>query len=147
MDTVQKSLRIPADRAAAIERLAKDLGLDFSGAVNELLEQALRMHRCPGIVFTSGPAGRRATISGTGIDVWEVIATMKSLGDDAARLRKAYDHLSEAQLKAAMAYYRCYPEEIDARLQRESDWSNDSLAREHPPLVAETAPRYQRKRK
>jgi uncharacterized protein (DUF433 family) len=147
METVQKSLRIPAERAVAIERLGRQLGLDFSGAVNELLEEALRMRRCPGIVFTTGPAGRRATIVGTGIDVWEVIATLKSLGDDSGRLRKAYGHLSQAQLKAALAYYRCYPDEIDARLQRESDWSNETLALEHPPLVADPVAGYRRRRK
>jgi uncharacterized protein (DUF433 family) len=147
MESVQKSLRMPADRAEAIESFGQRFGLDFSGAVNELLEQALRMHRCPGIVFTSGPAGRRATISGTGIDVWEVIATLKSLDGDRERLRKSYDHLNEARVNSALAYYRCYPEEIEARLQRESEWSAETLSREHPPLVAETVPKYRRKRK
>lgn len=147
MESVQKSLRIPAERVAAVERLARRLGLDFSGAVNELLEEALRMHRFPGIVFTTGPAGRRATISGTGIDVWEVVAAGKSLDNDLRRLRRAYAHLGESQIEAALAYYRSYPEEIDERLAREADWSPEALAREHPPLVAESTARYRRTRK
>lgn len=105
------------------------------------------MHRFPGIVFTSGPAGRRSTISGSGIDVWEVIATAKSLGGDAGRLRNAYPQLGESQIEAAVAYYRCYPEDVDERLRREADWSRENLAREHPPLVAESARRYRRRGK
>lgn len=147
MQTVQKSLRIPVDRAAAVERVGRDRGLDFSGAANELLEEALRMQRCPGVVFTTGPAGRRATLAGTGIDVWEVIATWKSLASDRRRLQRAYSHLAEALLRTALSYYELYPAEIDERLQQESDWSVARLEREHPPVVAETTTKYRRKRK
>ena len=71
----------------------------------ELLTEAIKMRRCPGIAFADGPAGRRARLAATGLDVWEVIATYRSLDGDPARLRQAYPWLSEAQLRAALGYY------------------------------------------
>jgi len=66
------------------------------------------MQRCPGIVFSEGTRGRRARISGTGIEVWEVIATWKGIDEDFGRLRKAYHWLTEQQLRSALGYYRVY---------------------------------------
>ena len=36
------------------------------------------MRRAPGIVFADGPAGRRAAVGGTGLDVWEIVATWRA---------------------------------------------------------------------
>jgi uncharacterized protein (DUF433 family) len=134
--SVQKSLRIRRETLRAIEQLGSEEGLDFSATANQLLEEAVRMRRCPGIVFTQGPSGRRATVAGTGLDVWEIIATYHRLGHSESRLHKAYDRLTEPQLRAALAYYAQYPEEVDARLQREASLSPAWLERHHPALVA-----------
>src|SRR6266566_8016901 len=107
----------------------------FSATANQLLEEAVRMRRCPGIVFTHGPSGRRATVAGTGLDVWEIVATYHGLGRSERRLRMAYDGLTEPQLRAALAYYAQYPAEVDARLRREASLSAASLERHHPALV------------
>jgi uncharacterized protein (DUF433 family) len=108
MPSVQKSLRIPDEVAKIIQEQAESSGRDFSTVANELLAEAVRINRCPGIVFADGPAGRRARIAGTGLDVWEVISTYKSLNHDDARLRGAYDWLSEPQLRSALAYFGLY---------------------------------------
>ena len=65
--TVQKSLRIPSRTATEIERIARESGREFSAVANELFEEALRMHRCPGIVFAEGTTGRRARVAGTAL--------------------------------------------------------------------------------
>src|SRR5690349_4071674 len=75
MRTVQKSLRVPVDIARAVQDTADAAGRDFSTMANELLTEALKMRRCPGILFVEGPSGRRARIAGTGVEVWEVVAT------------------------------------------------------------------------
>jgi uncharacterized protein (DUF433 family) len=146
MGTVQKSLRIPDETARAIEQLGAEGGLDFTTAANQLLEEAVRMRRCPGIVFTSGPSGRRATVAGTGLDVWEIIATRNSLGGDARRLRKAYHWLSEPQLRAAEAYYTLYPQEIDARLKQNESWTPTSLRTRHPAVTPQPHAHAQKRR-
>ena len=93
------------------------------------------MRRVPGIVFTDGPTGRRATVGGSGIDVWEVIATWKQGGESWEGLRQSYDWLTEFQLRSALAYYRLYPDEIDARLSREEELTPETVAREYPFLA------------
>ena len=79
-----------------------------------------------------GPVGRRASIAGTGVDVWEVIATFKSVGADRERLKASYEWLSDRQLFAALAYYDLYPREIDARIEEEERWTPESLYEEFP---------------
>lgn len=90
------------------------------------------MRRAPGIAFAQGPAGRRAVIAGTGLDVWEVIATWRAGGDSEEILRQSYPWLTEPQLRAALAYYQTYPAEIEARLEREAQWTPERVRREFP---------------
>lgn len=135
MPTVQKSLRIPRTTQHAIEDLATEMGIDFSAAANQLLEEAVRARRCPGVVFTSGPSGRRATIAGTGLDVWELVATDRAQGKDERRLKKAYHWLTDAQLQAALAYADLYPDEIEARIRQNESWSPASLRARYRALA------------
>jgi uncharacterized protein (DUF433 family) len=127
MRSVQKSLRIPVETVKGIEAVAEAANRDFSAAANELLEEAVRMRRCPGIVFTMGPVGRRATVAGTGMDVWEVIDEYKVLDRNFRRLQRRYHWLTEPQLRAALNYYRLYPREVDARISRERDLTPERI--------------------
>ena len=136
MPKIQKSLRIPEEITNALEEAAEAMGRDFSAMTNELLQEALKMRRCPGVIFADGPSGRRAIIAGTGLDVWEVIANYQSLDCKFKRLRRAYHWLSEPQLKVALGYYAAYPEEIDTRIARDAAWTRDHLAKQHPSLSA-----------
>jgi uncharacterized protein (DUF433 family) len=135
MSSVQKSIRIPDEVAKTIQDEAESSGRDFSTVANELLAEAVKLKRCPGIVFADGPSGRRARIAGTGLDVWEVVSTYKSLNRDDARLREAYHWLSEPQLRSALSYFRLYPEEIERQIVRNEAWNKDQLADRHPSLV------------
>ena len=146
MATVQKSFRIPEDTMRQIEELGAESGQDFTATANQLLEEALRMRRCPGIVFTSGPTGRRATVAGTGIDVSEIVAAHRSLRADERRLRNAYHWLTEAQLRSALAYYERYPQDIDRRLQRNDGWTPASVRARHPALTSRQPRRAVRRR-
>ena len=85
-----------------------------------------------GICFVDGPTGRRAVVTGTGLDVWEVIATWKEGGESYELLRQNYPWLSEIQLRAALGYYQLYPYEIDARLEREAQLTPERAWRELP---------------
>ncbi len=132
MATVQKSLRIPSETVKAIEELAEATRQDFSATAIELLTEAVRMRRCPGIVFADSPSGRHARVAGTGLDVWEIIAMHKSLERDPVRLREAYHWLSDAQLRAALSYFAAYPEEIDRRIALDERWTKERLWAEYP---------------
>ena len=135
MTSIQKSMRIPKELVAEIEGIAERSGKDFSATTKELLQEAIRTHRCPGIVFAEGVTGRRARIAGTGLEVWEVIATLKSVDEDFDRLRSAYHWLNELQLRAALGYYRAYPKEIEALIGQNRKWTKESIHRTYPLLA------------
>ena len=59
MATVQKSIRLPEEAVLEIEALASDTGMDFSGIARDLIVEAVKMRRCPGITFVDGPTARR----------------------------------------------------------------------------------------
>lgn len=127
-----KGIRISDELDQAIARESKARGKSWSALTAELLEEAIRMRRAPGILFADGPTGRRAVVAGTGLDVWEVIATWRTVERNEGLLRQSYPWLSGLQLRAALAYYELYPEEIDARLDIEASWTPEALRRELP---------------
>ena len=135
MASVQKSMRIPKKMVEEIQGIALQSGKDFSATTKELLEEAIKMHRCPGIIFAEGVSGRRARIVGTGIDVWEVIANYKSFGEDLERLNTIYHWLTELQLRAALAYYNAYPEEVDNLIAQNENWTRESVQEKYPFLA------------
>jgi uncharacterized protein (DUF433 family) len=128
-----KTLRIP-------QSLEKDLGdelslrgqKEWSAGVVEILEEAIRMRKVPGIIFVDSVKGRRAAVAGTGIEVWEIIAMFHELNDNTEDLRKAYDHLRSDQINAALAYYRLYPGEVDARIELDNRITPKWLRENHP---------------
>jgi uncharacterized protein (DUF433 family) len=115
MSTVQRSFRIKEPILREIERIRKNKATN--ALANELLEEALKMRRCPGIIFSQGITGRRARVAGTGVEVWEVVYEYQIVGKDVEALKKALPHLTERQLIAALNYYRAYPEEINELIQ------------------------------
>ena len=132
MASVQKSMRIPKELVEEIQDMAQKSGKDFSTITKNLLEEAIKMHRCPGIVFAEGVSARRARIAGTGIDVWEVIANYNTVGQDLERLSTIYHWLTELQIRAALAYYRAYSKEIDDLITQNENWTQESIQRMYP---------------
>lgn len=127
-----RGLRLPEELEEEIGREMKLRGATFSEVATQLLREAVRMRRVPGIHFLAGLDSRRAAITGTGLEVWEVVATYKSLGEDRAALRESYQWLDDRQLSAALFYYELYPEEIDARLSLEERWTPETVWSELP---------------
>ena len=136
MATIQKSLRIPKDIVDEIEEIARLSDKDFATVAKEMLEEAIKSTRCPGIVFTEGTRGRRARVAGSGIEVWEVIAAYMSVDRNFKRLAKALHWLTEQQLKSALGYYKLYPEEIDGLLAENDKWTSERIDATYPFLSA-----------
>jgi uncharacterized protein (DUF433 family) len=125
-------LRLPEETLREIEELSAETGQDFSTIAKDLLTEAIKMRRCPGIIFGEGVSGRRAKVAGTGIEVWEIIAAYKSVGKDLKKLKKAYHWLSQEQVKAVLSYYSAYPEEIDRLIERNESWTKKKIQERHP---------------
>jgi uncharacterized protein (DUF433 family) len=138
MGAVQKSLRLPEATVREIERFSRERGEDFSTTVKDLLEEALKMRRCPGIVFAPGISGRRARVAGTGIEVWEIIAQYEHLDRDEKHLSETFHWLTPGQIKGALGYYAVYGDEIDELIARNEAWTEGSLKARHPALCPRT---------
>ena len=133
MASVQHSLRVPEQLDREISREIQFRGeQDWSKGAISLMEEAVRASRIPGIVFLQRRDGRRSAVAFSGLEVWEIIATWKQSEESWQRLVEAYPELSENQLRAAVAYYQAYPEEIDERLAREAYWTPERVAEELP---------------
>ncbi|MGH2583815.1 MAG: DUF433 domain-containing protein [Dehalococcoidia bacterium] len=87
--------------------------------VDELRAEVEKMRRVPGIVFADGAFGRVPRIAGTGIEVFEVVRRYHAMDRSWERLTASLHWLSSDQLRAALAYYDAYSEEVDARLAME----------------------------
>ena len=83
----------------------------------ETLTEEEKMRRVPGIVFADGPAGRRARVAGTGIEVFEVINSFLAADEDLESLLRTYHWLTAEQILAALDYYRAFPKEIHTTLR------------------------------
>ena len=95
----------------------------MSSAANRLVDEALRMTEHPGIVFRTGPTGRRAALAG-GPDVWEVIRAIRSAhaaepeldSDDLLSLVSENTGVTIRLLSTAVRYWAAYPDEVDAEI-------------------------------
>jgi uncharacterized protein (DUF433 family) len=134
MRTVQKSIRLPEEAVKEIEALASGTGRDFSGIARDLLIEAVKLRRCPGVTFADGPTGRRARIVGTGIDIWEFIATFMGLGENYDKLKQTYHWLSDQQIRSALSYYALYPDEIDEKITHNEDITQEQIIKRFPFL-------------
>ena len=133
--TIQKSLRLPKESVQEIEDLASIGGKDFSSTVKDLLDEAIKSRRCPGIIFVDEPSGRRSRIAGTGIDVWELISNFKALKENYNELKKAYHWLKEPQIRAALSYYALYPKDIDERIFSNEEKTREQIIKRFPFLA------------
>jgi uncharacterized protein (DUF433 family) len=100
---------------ATIQRLgarAKRVHMRPRTLAQRYVEEGLRMDEHPLVRFAEGPAGRRARLVGTGKDVWEVIATVRDNGGDAAEAAH-YLEIPLGLVQAAITYFGAYPDEIE----------------------------------
>jgi uncharacterized protein (DUF433 family) len=136
--TTARGIRLPSALDEAIQREAERCGGSWSALTTEMLDEALRQRRAPGVAFVDGVTGRRAVVAGTGLEVWEVVAAWKDADEDLARTSDAFSWLSDLQVRAALGYYQLYPDEIDRRLAREDAWTRERLQAELPFAVPQS---------
>jgi uncharacterized protein (DUF433 family) len=98
--------------------------------INDLLEEALRSRSFPGVVFVEGPAGRRAHLAGTGLDVWEVVELVNEYGSTDA-VASSFPRLTGPLIRTALAYAREHPEEIETFLELNAR-SPEAIRRDFP---------------
>jgi hypothetical protein len=110
------SIRLPEQTIGRLSDRAGRSQMPARTLAQRYVEEGLRMDENPLIRFADGPSGRRPRVIG-GPDVWEVIAVAKDNRGDLAETA-AYLELSLGLVQAATTYYAAYPDEIDARIER-----------------------------
>lgn len=68
------------------------------------------------IQFLDGASGRRASLIGCGLDVWEVIATVRDNNASVAEAA-AYLQIPPGLIEAAVSYYGDYRDEMDEEIE------------------------------
>jgi len=132
MGSVVKSIRIDKKTLSEVESLLHTKKETFSSLTSELIAEAVKMRKCPGIVLVDGPAGRRARIEGTGIDVWELISAYEEFNNDLSALKEAFHWLTDRQIMAANGYAKAYPDEIERFIKMNRGWSKEKAHAELP---------------
>jgi uncharacterized protein (DUF433 family) len=122
------TLRFPTGTTARLRRRAGRAGTPPRTLAQRYVEEGLRHDDHPLVHFAEGPSGRRAALLGTGLDVWEVIATVRDNDNDLEEAA-AYLGVPLGLVQAAIAYYGEYRDEIDAEIAlNEAEWERGHAA-------------------
>ena len=112
------STRYPGDTLERLDRRARVEGHSRSTLIQRYVAEGIEMDEHPGIVFRSGPAGRRPGLMG-GPDVWEVVAVHRSF-DDAQRTAEWLDQPASA-IEMALRYYGAHQDDVDEWIRRNEE--------------------------
>jgi ribbon-helix-helix CopG family protein len=113
------SVRLDDELRQQLAGMAKREGTTITELIERFLREGLACAAHPGIVFKSGPSGRRAALAG-GPDVWEIVAALRhTSGSEAKRLARLAEQfgLHQRQIVIALNYAADHREEIEARIE------------------------------
>jgi hypothetical protein len=111
------TLRLAPGLRQRLSEWARRAGLPERTLAQRYVEEGLRHDEHPLIQFLDGPSGRRASLLGRGLDVWEVIATVRDNNGSVAEAAE-YLQIPVGLVEAAVTYYGEYREEIDSEIAR-----------------------------
>jgi uncharacterized protein (DUF433 family) len=112
--SVQRSFRLSRSTSDLLDAAAAASNESRNALADRLLNEALRLERHPLIRFRTGYAGRREpSVQGTRLLVRQLVATHRAHDGDVTRTAEYFD-LSPAVVRAALAYYAEFKDEVDA---------------------------------
>jgi uncharacterized protein (DUF433 family) len=116
------TLRLQTGTTDRLQQRARRAGTAPRTLAQRYVEEGVRHDDHPLIHFVDGTSGRRAALVGTGLDVWEVIATVHD-NDNEVGAAADYLEVSRGLVEAAVFYYGAYRAEIDAEISlNEEEW-------------------------
>lgn len=121
------TLRFPTGTTHRLERRAKAAALPPRSLASRYVEEGIRRDEHPLILFVDGETGRRAALSNTGLDVWEVIAAVRDNQNDTSAAAE-YLGVPAGLAEAAVSYYGEYQAEIDEEIALNEEASARGLA-------------------
>lgn len=106
------TFRTRAEVLDQLQRQANQVHMPKTVLAERYVREGLEMDQFPGIVFRSGPSGRRPGLAG-GPDVWEVVEVFQAESNDLARTSTTLG-LRLGLVEAAVRFYASHQVEIDA---------------------------------
>jgi hypothetical protein len=115
------SARFSAEVVDMLDARSERLGQSKARVAERLIEEGLWIEEFPGILFRSGPTGRRAGIAG-GPDVWEIARDLKAVvaegtTDDPIAVVARVSDLDRGVVELAASYYAAHSDDIDERIR------------------------------
>src|ERR687892_2624310 len=102
------SARFSAEVVDKLEALSRRLGESRARLAERMIDEGLQVEQFPGIIFRTGPVGRRAGIAG-GPDVWEIVRDLKGAAvggvDDPMDAVAGATGLDRGKVELAASYY------------------------------------------
>lgn len=124
------TLRLATGVKERVGQRARRTGLPERTLVQRYVEEGLRHDAHPLVHFLDGPSGRRASLVGRGLDVWEVVATVRD-NDGSLDEAAGYLGLPVGMVEAAATYHDEHRAEIDAEIAaNEEDYERGLAAAE-----------------
>lgn len=115
MVTRHVTLRLDAGLVDRLDERSQRSGRKRPELIARYVDEGMRMEDHPGIVFRSGPAGRRAALA-AGPDVWDIVRVVRNVegsGETAVTQAADWLGLARGQIDIAVRYYSEYPDEVD----------------------------------
>ena len=109
------TLRLAPDTKQRLTERARRVRVAERTLAQRYVEEGLRHDLHPLIQFLDGPSGRRASLVGRGLDVWEVIATIRD-NEGSVEAAAEYLRIPAGLVEAAVSYYGEYRAEIDEEI-------------------------------
>jgi hypothetical protein len=134
------SVRLDEELRHQLASLALREGTTVTELIERFVREGLACAAHPGIVFKSGPSGRRAALAG-GPDVWEIVAALAhTSGSETKRVARLADEfgLHGRQIVIALNYAADHPDEVQRRVEANEQALADAerIAGERDRLLA-----------
>ncbi len=112
------SLRLDDDLRDRLALAAQTAGTSLTAIVERFIKEGLDMASHPGVIFKSGPSGRRAALAG-GPDIWEIASALRhTTGPTGARVATLASEfgIHERQVSIALDYAAAHWDEVEGRM-------------------------------
>lgn len=117
--TKQFSMRVATPVFEDLERRAHEVAESRNALAERYIAEGVKMDDHPDIYFRDGALGRRAALSGTRLDVWQVVQTLRN-HDNSVEEAADYLSLPASKVRAGLRYYAAYRDEVDDIAERET---------------------------
>lgn len=127
--STQRSFRLSSRTLELLDRRAAARGLTRNALADQLLGEAVRTDDHPLVRFRTGGSGRRRpALIGTRLFVHDVISTLR--GEDGSVEAVAdYLGIDVGAVRAAVAYYADFPDEVEQDLEVAAMLAGEERAR------------------